>query len=467
MRVASFSARSGWIVGGIALSLTLIGVCAAALAVAALVGGAPTALANSPHVDVVSFDQEVDTASARFLTGAIQTAHDDGAALLIIEMDTPGGDLDSMKAISQAILASPVPVAVYVTPAGGRAASAGALIAYSAPIIAMAPGTRIGAASPVDSAGDNLPSTLDAKVKNDLLAMVRSVQKAYHRTIAPAEQTVTNAASFTDEEALDNGLINLRATSRDDLLSQLDDTSVVMFSGKTVLLQVVGLPVTVLEPTFADQVQAFFLDPTVLFLVFIVAAVCIYLELAHPGAIVPGTIGAIALVLFLLGAGTLDPNWAGLALMLLAIVLLGIDVRVPTHGVLSIGALVSLALGSFIFFDTGVDRGSQPLSPVIIGGVVIGVGLIALIVLQFVIRSQRWPVRTGSAGLVGQQATVLTSLAPEGRVRVMGEDWSARLTQVDAPPIEAGASVRVVRVEGLKVLVEPTSDVVGVSRRHK
>ncbi len=257
MRVASFPARSGWIVGGIALSLTLICVCAVALAVAALVGGAPTALANGPHVDVVAFDQEVDTASARFLTGAIQTAHDDGAALLIIEMDTPGGDLDSMKAISQAILASPVPVAVYVTPAGGRAASAGALIAYSAPIIAMAPGTRIGAASPVDSAGDNLPSTLDAKVKNDLLAMVRSVQKAYHRTIAPAEQTVTNAASFTDEEALDNGLINLRATSRDDLLNQLDDTSVVMFSGKTVLLQVAGLPVTVLEPTFADQVQDF------------------------------------------------------------------------------------------------------------------------------------------------------------------------------------------------------------------
>src|SRR6185312_6055509 len=166
----------------------------------------PTAHAAAPHVDVVAFDQEVDTASARFLTGAIQTAHDDGAALLIVEMDTPGGDLDSMKAISQAILASPVPVAVYVTPAGGRAASAGALIAYSAPIIAMAPGTRIGAASPVDSTGDNLPSTLDAKVKNDLLAMVRSVQKAYHRTVTPAEQTVTNAASFTDQEALDNGL---------------------------------------------------------------------------------------------------------------------------------------------------------------------------------------------------------------------------------------------------------------------
>jgi membrane-bound serine protease (ClpP class) len=447
--------------------VALVGLCAVALASAILTGGAPTAFAKGPHVDVVPFDQEVDTASAHFLTGAIQTAHDDGSTLLIIEMDTPGGDLDAMKAISQAILASPVPIAVYVTPAGGRAASAGALIAFSAPIIAMAPGTRIGAASPVDSTGNNLPSTLDTKVKNDLLAMVRSVQKAYHRTTAPAEQTVTSAASFTDQEALDSGMINLRATSRDDLLGQLDDTTVVMFSGKAVFLQLVGLPVTVLEPTFADQVQAFFLDPTVLFLLFIVAAVCIYLELAHPGAIVPGTIGAISLVLFLLGAGTLNPNWAGLALMLLAIVLLAVDVRVPTHGVLSVGALVSLALGSFIFFDTGVNRDTQPLSPVIIGGVVIGVGLIALIVLQFVLRAQRWPVLTGSAGLVGQHAMALTSLAPEGRVRVLGEDWSARLTHPDALPIEAGTSVRVVRVEGLKVLVEPISHEVGVSRRHK
>ncbi|HEU5348842.1 MAG TPA: NfeD family protein, partial [Ktedonobacterales bacterium] len=236
------------------------------------------------------------------------------------------------------------------------------------------------------------------------------------------------------------------------------------FNGKTVTPHLAGLPVTVLQPTFADQVQAFFLDPTVLFLLFIVAAICIYLELAHPGAIVPGTIGAIALLLFLLGAGALNPNWAGLALMLLAV-----DVRVPTHGVLSAGALISLALGSFIFFDTGVVRGTQLLSPIVIGGVVIGVGLIALIVLQYAIRSQRWPVQTGSAGLVGQQATVLTSLAPEGRVRVLGEDWAARLAHPEAAsPVEAGASVRVVRVEGLRVLVEPAGiEAKKVSRRQK
>jgi membrane-bound serine protease (ClpP class) len=469
MRMASHPIWRTWKAGSVVLFLAAVAVCVAALAGGLLVN-APAANAKGAHVDVVSFDRNVNTASSRFITGAIQTARDDGSVLLIIEMDTPGGDLDAMKSITQAILASPVPVVVYVTPAGGRAASAGALIAFSAPIIAMAPGTRIGAASPIDSAGQNLPSTLDAKVKNDLLAMVRSVQKAYHRAVGPAETTVTDAASYTDQEALDNHIINLSATSRNDLLRQLDGTTVLLFSGKAIRLQLADAPVTVLEPTLADQVQAFFLDPTVLFLLFIVAAVSIYLELAHPGAIVPGTIGAITLLLFLLGAGALNPNWAGLALMLLAIVLLAVDVRVPTHGVLSVGALISLALGSFIFFDTGVSRGTQLLNPIIIGGVVIGVGLIALIVLQYAIRSQRWPVRTGSAGLVGQQATVLTPLAPDGRVRVLGENWAARLALPDGaatPTIEAGATVRIVRVEGLTVLVEPVARDAAVSQRRR
>jgi membrane-bound serine protease (ClpP class) len=469
MRMASHPIWRTWKAGSVVLFLAMVTICVAALAGGLLVN-APAANAKGAHVDVVSFDRNVNTASSRFITGAIQTARDDGSVLLIIEMDTPGGDLDAMKSITQAILASPVPVVVYVTPAGGRAASAGALIAFSAPIIAMAPGTRIGAASPIDSAGQNLPSTLDAKVKNDLLAMVRSVQKAYHRAVGPAETTVTDAASYTDQEALDNHIINLSATSRNDLLRQLDGTTVLLFSGKAIRLQLADAPVTVLEPTLADQVQAFFLDPTVLFLLFIVAAVSIYLELAHPGAIVPGTIGAITLLLFLLGAGALNPNWAGLALMLLAIVLLAVDVRVPTHGVLSVGALISLALGSFIFFDTGVSRGTQLLNPIIIGGVVIGVGLIALIVLQYAIRSQRWPVRTGSAGLVGQQATVLTPLAPDGRVRVLGENWAARLALPDGaatPTIEAGATVRIVRVEGLTVLVEPVARDAAVSQRRR
>lgn len=469
MRTVSYLTRKAWNASG--RTHAWVGPVLPVLYVLALASilliGAPPVRASAPHVEVVPFDREVDTASARFVNGAIQTARDDGTSLLIIEMDTPGGDLDAMKAISQAILASPVPIAVYVTPSGGRAASAGALIAFSAPIIAMAPGTRIGAASPVDSAGQNLPSTLDAKVKNDLLAMVRSVQTAYHRAVDPATNTVTNAASYTDQEALASGMINLRATSRNDLLQKLDGTRVTLFSGNVVPLQLAALPVTVIQPTLADQVQAFFLDPTVLFLLFIVAAICIYLELAHPGAIVPGTIGAIALLLFLLGAGALNPNWAGLALMLLAIVLLAVDVRVPTHGVLTVGALISLALGSFIFFDTGVSRGTQLLSPVIIGAVVAGVGLISLIVLQYAIRSQRWPVRTGSAGLIGEWATVLTPLAPEGRVRVLGEDWAARLAHPEQPPLEAGAVVRVVRVEGLRVLVEPAAREASMSRRRK
>ena len=280
MRLLSCPAVHVWKSRVRAPNLMSLAICLAALmtvASAVFVAAAPAARAAAPHVDVVAFDQEVDAGSARFITGAIQTARGDGSVALIIEMDTPGGDLDSMKTISQAILASPVPIVVYVTPAGGRAASAGALIAYAAPVIAMAPGTRIGAASPVDSAGDNLPSTLDTKVKNDLLAQVRSTQGAYHRAVDPAEKTVTDAVSFTDQEALANGMITLRASSRANLLQQLDGKAILLFNGKTVTPRLAGLPVTTLTPTLADQVMAFFLDPTVLFLLFIVAAVCIYL----------------------------------------------------------------------------------------------------------------------------------------------------------------------------------------------
>jgi membrane-bound serine protease (ClpP class) len=376
--------------------------------------------------------------------------------LLVIQLDTPGGDLDSMKAITQAELASRVPIAVYVSPQGGRAASAGTFIALSAPIVAMAPNTRIGAASPVDSTGNDLPSTLDTKVKNDLLAQVRSVQTTYHRNVSLAEQTVTQAAAFTDQEALQGGLIDLQASSLDDLLTQLNGRSVTLQDGDTDSLQLAGLPRNEIQETFVNQVEAVLLDPNVLFLLFIAAAICIYLEIAHPGAIVPGTVGGIALLLFLYGAGALNPNWVGLGLMLLAIVLFGVDLFVPTHGVPTVGALLSLALGTFIFFDTNTAPGQQTLDPRVIVGVVIGMGLVVLLILQFVIRVRRRPVTTGREGLIGKQATVLVPLTPDGRVRLLGEDWAARLDKsASGAAMEAGQAVRVRRVEGLRLIVEP------------
>jgi membrane-bound serine protease (ClpP class) len=416
--------------------------------------------ASGAHIDHVTFDQDINPGSARFLDSAIDAAQSDGATLLIISLDTPGGDLTSMKAIYEKELASSVPIAVYVSPQGAYAASAGMFVALAAPIVAMAPNTRIGASSPIDSSGQDLGPTLDQKIKNDLDAELRAIQGSYGRDAVHPQQAVDSAASFDNQEALADGMITLESDSLEALIGQLDNYQGKFSNQVPFVLHTAGLPVQELQESFFNQVVTVFLDPNVLFLLFIVAAVCIYLELSHPGAIVPGTVGAIALVLFLFGAQALSPNWTGFILMLLGIALLAIDVRVPTHGVLTFGALISLALGSFIFFDTGVNQGasSSEVSPLLIAGLVVGVGVVSLLVLRFAIRSQRMGKPAGLDSLIGQRATVLVALAPEGRIRVLGEDWAARLAPgvaVSTPRLEVGTEVRVVGVDGLKLIVEP------------
>jgi membrane-bound serine protease (ClpP class) len=435
-----------------------------------LIGGAlgvlgiltmPAVHADAPHIDLVTFQRNVDPASARFLSDVIDTAQSDGATLLVIELDTPGGDLDSMKQIVQKELASTVPIAVYVAPSGGRAGSAGTFVALAAPIVAMAPDTRIGAASPVDSSGQDIAPTEDRKLKNDLEAQIRGIQSSYGRNTELAVQTVETAASFSDTEALADTLITLRAASRADLLQQLDDYSGRFSSGGSFTLHTAGLSVNELQPTLANQLETVLYDPTLLFILFIVAAICIYLELSHPGAIVPGTIGAIALVLFLFGSQSLDPNWTGLILMLLAIVLLAIDVRTPTHGVLTAGALVALVAGSLIFFDTGADQGAAGVNAFVVFGAALAVGLCSLGVILYAVRSKMGPKISGAEGLLGRTATVIEPLAPggeTGRVRVFGENWAARLSAKSAASgvrLDVNSSVRVKAVEGLTLIVEP------------
>jgi membrane-bound serine protease (ClpP class) len=424
------------------------------LVAAMLVAGAfvsPRALAASPHVDLVRFTTDVDPAAARYVGGAIDRAQQDGASALVIEIDTFGGDLASMQTIREKELGSTVPIIVYVAPSGAHADSAGALLALAAPIVAMASGTRIGSASPVTSTGQDLSETERAKVTNALTAQVRADQSLYGRNVDAAVAMVTDASAYDASEAVAQNVVNLEADTLDELLAQVEGTSVRLANGTTATITTQGAVVQTLDPTPADQFFNVLLDPTVLFILFLVAAVCIYLELAHPGAIVPGTVGAIALLLFLFGAGSLNPNWAGLALMLLAIVLLAVDVRAPTHGVLTTGALICLVAGTLIFFNTGPS--DQAVNPWLIYGTAAGVGVIALVVIRYAIRLRNAKVDTGGDRLVGQLALVISALAPEGRVRVLGEDWSARLVGGSgagvAPRAEAGTSVRIVAVRGL------------------
>lgn len=414
------------------------------------------ARADAPHVDSLVFASNVNPAATEFVGGAIDAAQTDGATALVIQLDTFGGDLASMQTIREKELGSKIPIIVYVSPAGAHADSAGALLALAAPIVAMAPGTRIGAASPVDVTGADLSATEKAKVTNALVAQVDSDQTTYGRNVAFAEQMVTSARAFDAPDAVVDKVVNYQAQTLADLLSNVNGTSITLANGSAVTLSVAGLPVQTIQPSARDSLFALLLDPTVLFLLFVVALVCIYLELSHPGAIVPGTVGAIALVLFLIGAGSLSPNWAGLALMLLAIVLLAVDVRVPTHGVLTAGALISLVVGSLLFFNSGPP--DQAISPYLVVGLAAGVGIIALIVLRYALAARRAKVDTGGERLVGQIATVIVPLTPDGRVRVLGEDWSAVL---DTPAIghedrmEAGARVRIMRVDGLRLRVIP------------
>jgi membrane-bound serine protease (ClpP class) len=454
------SSRSGWARWSARLrrhpAPVLLALMALALVGAALLAG-PPARAAAPRVDRVSFATDVDPAAAHFIGGAIDRAQTDGATALVIEIDTFGGDLASMQTIREKELGSAIPVIVYVAPSGAHADSAGALLALAAPLVAMAPGTRIGSASPVSSSGQDLSDTERAKVTNALTAQVRADQKLYGRNVDAAVAMVTTASAYDAGEAVAQNIVNLQADNLDQLLAQVDGTSIRLANGSTVTLATRGLPVQSLDPTAVDQFFGVLLDPTVLFILFIVAAICIYLELAHPGAIVPGTVGAIALLLFLFGAGSINPNWAGLALMVLAIVLLAVDVRAPTHGVLTTGALICLVIGSLIFFNSG--PADQSVNPWLIYGTAAGVGLIALIVIRYAIRLARSKVDTGGDRLVGQTAQVISALAPTGRVRILGEDWSATLLASpgapagSVPQADVGVAVRIVAVRGLTLEV--------------
>ncbi|WP_126580339.1 NfeD family protein [Tengunoibacter tsumagoiensis] len=414
------------------------------------------ARAASPHVDVVVLNSTIDASSLRLLTHAIDSARQDGARALVLEIDTPGGDLDSMKAMTQLELASSVPIIAYVSPTGGRAASAGAFVELSAQVAAMAPTTRIGASSPVTGTGSDLDSTLKSKIENDLVASITSIQERYGRNVPLATAMVTEARAYDEQTATQNHLVDLQAPDLPALLTTIDGRSVQLNGNHTATLQTSGVETEMLSASAWDAFYSLLLDPNIVFLLFIVALLGLYVEISHPGAILPGVVGAIALLLFLLGAGTLAPNWAGLGLMVLAFVLLVLDVRLPTHGVLTVGAVVSLVIGSLIFFDSGTSYGGVQLQPWLVYVAASMIGLIGLTLVIIIVRVQRSPVRNGVEGMAGRSVVSITALEPEGRVSYGGENWSAIL-DLPTTSVGQGTELQIVRVEGLRLVVRPLS----------
>jgi len=434
------------------VSLVLVGTMILALALSITVF-ARTALAATPHVDVMVLNTDIGPTSLRFLTQSIATAESDGSHALVIEVDTPGGDISSMKSMVEAELNTTVPIISYVSPTGGYAASAGAFVALAAQVAAMAPTTRIGASSPIDVTGADLAPTLKAKLEHDLVASMTGIQQRYGRAIDPATQMVTTAASYDDTMAVSQNIVDLGATSVTDLLNQLDGRYVVLLSG-TVTLHTAGVTVQMLQPSLFDSLYGFLLDPNVIFLLFVVAMIGIYLEISHPGAILPGTVGGIALLLFLFGIGSLSINWTGLALMVLAFVLLLLDMRVPTHGILTVGAMISLIFGALLFFNSGGPSSGPQVNPVLVYIMAGLLGLISFTLITFIVRARRRPVTTGVEGMIGAKVTALTPLLPEGRVRYGGEDWAAVLND-PTTSADANSELQIVAVEGLCLRVQP------------
>jgi membrane-bound serine protease (ClpP class) len=402
--------------------------------------------------DVVHFRVEdtIQPASQRFIERALAEADILGAELVVMELDTPGGLLDATREITSAITTSAVPVAVFVTPGGARAASAGFFILISADVAAMAPGTNTGSAHPVGGQGENLPEDVRAKATQDAAAMVRALAEQRGRNLGRAVEAVEESTSFTAEEALKEGLIDLIAGDLDDLLEQLGGREIVRFDDATQTLDLDSPVVIRIEPTFADRLFSVLANPNVAYLLLALGALGLYVEITHPGGILPGIVGLVFLLLGLYSISVLPVSWAGVALIFMALVLFLLEVKVTSYGLLTVGGLICFVLGSLMLFEAPIPDMRVSL------GVILPTALVVAGVTGFllsrVVRAHRRQVLTGKEGLVGEVGKTLSELAPDGKVLVHGEYWDARSV---GGAIAAGTPVRVLAVGQRRIDVEP------------
>lgn len=405
---------------------------------------------------------EIEPIMAEYIDGGISNAAQQNATLILITMDTPGGLGTSMEEIIQHILSSPVPVVVYVSPAGARGASAGFFILLSADVAAMAPGTHAGAASPLIAIGGvplNVDEVLKKKILNDATAFLRSYAGKRGRNVEIAETAVTDGKAFTDAEALNDKLINLVATSREDLLAKLNGQSVKRFDGSETRLDLSNPEVVTLNMSGRERFLSRIVQPDVFFILLIAGVIGLYVEFTHPGMIAPGVIGAIALVLALFAMHILPVNFAGLLLIIVALGLFILEAKYTSHGVLAAGGIIAMLLGAFMLIRSPITGAGVSLGVAL--GVTLPAAAVTIFLMRLVLRSRMWKQSTGTDQLVGAPAEVTEAIAPvavsgsaasfQGMVRLRGELWRA----VAPVAIPSGAQVRVVRIAGLTVHVKP------------
>lgn len=401
---------------------------------------------QDPQVGLISLRGPINPVTTSFLEENLAAAGKRGDRLLLVELDTPGGLDAAMREAVQAIFGAPVPVAVYVAPAGARAASAGAVIGLSADILAMAPGTNIGAAHPVGLGGKTDP-VMEAKQVNDAEAYIEGIAAKRGRNVDLARKMVRQSISLSAEAALAQKLIDLVAPSRQDLLTQLEGRKL-QRGGKETVLHLAGARVVSHEMGTRDKILDAISSPDVAYMLMLLGILGLFFELSNPGVILPGVIGGISLLLSFFALQTLPVNYAGIALILLGIVLFIAEIKVVSYGMLAVGGVVSMVLGSLILFPS--PEPYLRLSWEVIAATVGVTAVFFAVVITKVIQAHRERPITGVEGMIGELGVADTDLAPEGKVMLRGEYWNASCAQ----PVQKGEKVRVVGVTGLRLTVQ-------------
>jgi membrane-bound serine protease (ClpP class) len=396
------------------------------------------------EVYVVKVSGTINPGLAEYVIRSMETASREGAVCVVIQLDTPGGLALSMRSIVMAILSSDVPVVVYVSPSGARAASAGVMITLSADIAAMAPGTNIGAAHPVNLGQKKMDETMAEKVVNDMVAYTKSIAEKRGRNSEWAEKAVRESVSVTEKEALELKIVDFIAEDLDDLLRKIDGREL----KDKGMLHTKGAGRVLLTEGLRDKILKTLSDPNIAYVLMMIGLAGLYFELSHPGAIFPGVIGAMSLILAFFAFQTLPVNYAGILLIGLAIILFILEMKITSYGLLSLGGVISLFLGSIMLFE-----GTAPemrLSWNVLIPTVVMISGFFVAVAGLVFRSQISRPKTGDKGLIGEVGVVKSRLEPEGKIFVHGELWNA----VAPGTIEPGSKVRVVAVDRLVLKVE-------------
>ena len=423
-------------------------------------------LAPSRSATLLEIKGAIGPATSRYVERGLESAQARGSGLVVLQIDTPGGLDTSMRDIIRAILASPIPIVSYVAPSGARAASAGTYILYASHIAAMAPATNVGAATPVSIGGGETPAPggapskdapaaapepatpMERKVVNDAAAYLKSLAELRGRNVAWAEQAVRGAASLSASDALKEHVIDVIARDIPDLLAQIDGREV-HIANRAVKLASAGLSVERIQPDWRTQLLSVITHPTIAYGLLLIGLYGLLLEGYNPGVMFPGVIGVISLMLALFALQILSVNYAGLALVVLGVGMIIAEFHVPAFGSLGLGGLVAFVVGSIILFDT--ETPGMAIGLPLIGGIATAGGLVVLAIAFLGGRAQRRPVVTGERVMVGQSAEVVEDFQEKGQVRYAGELWNAHTTT----PLRVGQQVRIVKVEGLGLWVEP------------